>query len=370
MIPFNKPFTPPSGEFEAYISDIWARGWFTNNGPLVQELEQKLRAHLGLRNLLLTTNGTVSLQLAIRALDLKGDIITTPFSYVATTSSIVWQGCRPVFADIDPDTFNIDPECIEDRITPATTAILATHVFGNPCDVAAIENIAKRHGLKVIYDAAHCFGTTMRGKSIFGWGDISTTSFHATKLFQTAEGGAVMAHNKALNARLDLMRNFGHVDYGEFRSVGINGKNSELHAAMGLCCLKYADEILATRKQQYNRYLKLLKGLDVRLQKPLPDSEPNGSYFAIAFHSEKDMLLRKKRLEDAGIFPRRYFYPELSSLDYVEKQDTPIARKLARTVLCLPMYHTLTDCEQARIADILLGKRVKAVNGIGESCNV
>lgn len=344
------------GEFESHIREIWKRGWFTNNGPLLQELESRLKKFLGLHNLLVVNNGTMALQLAIRALDLKGEIITTPFSYVATTSSIVWQGCRPVFADIHPETLNIDPANIEPCITGNTTAILATHVFGNPCDVEAIGHIARKHNLKVIYDAAHCFGTTYKGESIYHWGDISTTSFHATKLFQTIEGGAVITRNSVINDRLDLMRNFGHVDYGVFIGAGINGKNSEVHAAMGLCNLNYIDDILRVRKQQYERYAGLLHQLNARTQQHQPGSDPNGCYFALVFENGKEMQHHKTLLEKADIWPRQYFCPELSSLDYVDPQFTPVARAVAESVLCLPMYHTLSDDDQARIAGILTGK--------------
>jgi dTDP-4-amino-4,6-dideoxygalactose transaminase len=210
MIPVTKPFLPTEKEFKAYVKSIWERQWLTNNGPLVNALELKLKEYLGLDHLLYVTNGTVALQLAIKALDLSGEIITTPFSFVATTSSIVWQGCQPVFVDIDAETFNIDPGKIEAAITPKTSAILATHVFGNPCDIDAIKKIADKHGLKVIYDAAHCFGTRYKNKSVFDYGDISVTSFHATKLFHTIEGGAVFTKRPDLLKKMAIMRNFGY----------------------------------------------------------------------------------------------------------------------------------------------------------------
>lgn len=357
MIPFNKPFAPPLGEYESLLKNIWARGWFTNNGPMVQELEIHLATYLGVDQLLLTCNGTVALQIAIRALELDGEIITTPFSYVATTSSIVWQGCTPVFADINPDTFNIDPASIEACITPQTTGILATHVFGNPCDIEAIDHIAKKYGLKVIYDAAHCFGTTFNGISVFHFGDISTTSFHATKIFQTIEGGAVFTTDTVLNNRADLMRNFGHVDFGLFSGVGINGKNSEVHAAMGLAMLPYIEEILDTRKRQYRYYTDLLSGMEVRFQRIQPGSEHNCAYFPVVFGSEREMLYYKERMEKCGVYTRRYFYPELSSLDYVKStRETPVARDIAASVLCLPLYHCLTPQYQERVADVLQGR--------------
>lgn len=250
-------------EYEALLSEILESNWLTNNGQLVQRLERDLKRYFELDYLLYVSNGTIALQVAMKALGVKGEVITTPFSYIATTSSIVWEGYYPVFVDIDPDTLNIDPAKIEDAITPKTSAIVATHVFGNPCDVEAIQEIAGRHGLKVIYDAAHCFGTTYKGESIFKWGNISTTSFHATKLFQTVEGGAVITKDPELAERMAYIRNFGHDGPGKFNGVGINGKNCELHAAMGLCNLKYIDEILSKHRKQCKVYDNFLNELEV-----------------------------------------------------------------------------------------------------------
>jgi dTDP-4-amino-4,6-dideoxygalactose transaminase len=248
MIPVTKPYLPPFDEYQSYLEGIWKRQWLTNNGPLVHELETKITDYLGVTNFLYLGNGTVALQIAIKALELKGEIITTPFSYVATTSSIVWEGCKPVFVDIDSQTLNIDPSKIEEAITVNTSAILATHVYGNPCDVIKIGEIAKKHNLKVIYDGAHCFGVKFRGESIFEYGNISTVSFHATKLFHTIEGGGVFTRDKNLSKKMSFMRNFGHDGPEVYREVGINGKNSEFHAAMGLVNIKKIDEIIAKRK--------------------------------------------------------------------------------------------------------------------------
>ena len=258
MIPVTKPFLPPKEEVFQLLEDVWQRQWLTNNGPLVNELELKLKEYLGLPHMLFLSNGTIALQIAIKALGLKGEIITTPFSYVATTSSIIWEGCTPVFVDIDEHTLNINPELIEAAITPATSAILATHVFGNPCDIDRIQEIADKHQLKVIYDAAHCFGTTYKGSSVFAYGDISTASFHATKLFHTVEGGAVFCQDPDLLKKMSFLRNFGHHGPDNFAETGINGKNSEFHAAMGLVNLKYIHAILKHRKtlvQHYNSWL-------------------------------------------------------------------------------------------------------------------
>jgi dTDP-4-amino-4,6-dideoxygalactose transaminase len=354
MINVTKPFLPPIEEFNELIKDIWTRGWLTNNGPLVNELEILLKSYFRVPHLLYLNNGTIALQIAIKALNLKGDIITTPFSYVATTSTIVWEGCNPVFADIDPLTLNIDPAKIESVITPKTTAILATHVYGNPCDIDAIKLIADKHHLKVIYDAAHCFGTTYKNESVFAFGDISTTSFHATKLFHTVEGGAVFTPDANLLKTMSYLRNFGHSSYEEFASIGINGKNSEFHAAMGICNMKYIDGILESRKFIYETYMVKLAGLDVQYIKINPKSKWNHSYFPIIFKSEAALLKAMEALKSNWIYPRRYFFPSLSSLDYVTKGNTPISEDISSRVLCLPVYYGLTEEEINFIARILL----------------
>jgi dTDP-4-amino-4,6-dideoxygalactose transaminase len=233
MIQVTQPFSPPIEEYEKFLQGIWERNWFTNNGPLVKELEQSLKKYLGSEHLLFLGNGTIAIQIAIKALGLRGEIITTPFSYVATTSSIVWEGCSPVFADINPKTLNIDPAAIESAITDKTTAILATHVYGNPCDIEAIDQIASKHSLKVIYDAAHCFGSKYKGQSVFSFGDVSTTSFHATKLFHTIEGGAVFTNDKDVLQKMSFMRNFGHNGPEDFAEVGINGKKLGISCSHG-----------------------------------------------------------------------------------------------------------------------------------------
>src|SRR5690554_5547196 len=247
MIAITKPFLPPQDEYQEYLDGIWKRNWLTNMGPLSSDLEIKLKQHLKVKHLLFVTNGTIALQIAIKALDLKGEIITTPFSFVATTSSIVWEGCTPVFVDIDPESLNIDASKIEAAITPKTSGILATHVYGNPCDVLTIEKIAKKHNLKVIYDAAHAFGVEVYGKSIFEYGDISTCSLHATKLYHSIEGGLVISNTPELHKKLKYIRNFGISTFYEFAELGINGKNSEFHAAMGLVNLKYLGFICQKR---------------------------------------------------------------------------------------------------------------------------
>jgi dTDP-4-amino-4,6-dideoxygalactose transaminase len=353
MIPVTKPFLPPREEYDRYLDGIWKRNWLTNNGPLVNELELKLKDYLEIKHLLFLGNGTIALQIAIKALELKGEIITTPFSYVATTSSIVWEGCTPVFVDIDSDSYNIDPKKIERAITPETSGILATHCFGNPCEIAQIQDIADKHGLKVIYDAAHCFGTKYKGRSIFDYGDVSVTSFHSTKLFHTIEGGAVFTKDPGLLKKMAYMRNFGHDGPDKFYGLGINGKNSEFHAAMGLVNLKYVSEILASRKRQALYYQKILGGLRVKFIQLLESNGYNYSYFPILFESEEDLKRTKSELEKHEIFPRRYFYPSLSDLNYV-KGSSPVSDDVASRVICLPLYFDLTHEEQDMIARLML----------------
>lgn len=353
MIPVTKPFLPPIELYQAEVQKIWDRQWLTNNGPLVQEFEEQLREFLNLEELLFVTNGTIAIQLAIRALNLKGEIITTPFSYVATTSSIVWEHCKPIFVDIDEHTLNINPKLIESAITSSTSAILATHCFGNACDIAAIQQIAEKNDLKVIYDAAHCFGTRYNGQSIFGFGDISTTSFHATKLMHSIEGGAVFSKDDQLIERLKKMRNFGHNGPEKFTGVGINGKNSEFHAAMGLCVLQSVNKILMERKNQSDYYDQLLISLQIRKQVITPGCDYNFAYYPIIFPNEERALHAKDNLERNDIYPRRYFYPSLSTLDYVANSIMNISDQVAGSILCLPLYSGLQREDQELIAQVL-----------------
>ena len=354
MIPVNKPYLPNKAEYEEYINSIWERKWLTNNGPLVNELELNLKNYLNVNHLLYVSNGTIALQIAIKALELKGEIITTPFSFVATTNSIIWEGCKPIFVDIDAETFNIDPAKIEAAITPQTSAIMATHVYGNPCDIDAIEVIAKKYSLKVIYDAAHCFGTKYKGRSVFEYGDISTTSFHATKLFHTIEGGAVFTQSPELLRKMALLRNFGHDGPDEFQGVGINGKNCEFHAAMGLCNLKHADEILDKRRLLSFYYWRALTGLQATYPKLNNDLDYNYAYFPVLFDTEELMHKCMRALENEKIYCRRYFYPSLSTLSFVEKASMPVCESVASRILCLPLYHTLTTSDLDLISRIML----------------
>ncbi|AQW91192.1 TPA: DegT/DnrJ/EryC1/StrS family aminotransferase [Elizabethkingia anophelis] len=346
MIPVTKPFLPPQEEYDKYLKGIWQRNWLTNMGPLASQLEMELKEYLNINHLLFVTNGTVALQMAIKALELDGEIITTPFSFVATTSSIVWEGCEPVFVDIDQKSLNIDASKIEAAITDKTSAILATHVYGNPCDVDAIEKIAKKYNLKVIYDAAHCFGVKIKGKSIFEYGDISTCSLHATKLYHSIEGGLLFTTKPELLKKLAYIRNFGISGHDSFSELGLNGKNSEFHAAMGLVNLQWVDRIIEKRRNLTTRYEKKLAGF--KAFRPLwhPNSENNGAYLPFILESEELLLKIKKVLDSSEIFTRRYFYPSLSNcLPYLPITNTPVSDDIAKRALCLPLYYDLTEEE-------------------------
>jgi len=355
MISVTKPFLPPLEEYQKYVSGIWQRQWLTNMGPLASELELRLKDYLDLKHLLFVTNGTVALQMSIKAMELAGEVITTPFSFVATTSTIVWEGCQPVFVDIDPQSLNIDPRKIEASITEKTTAIIATHVYGNPCDVEAIEAIAKKHNLKVIYDAAHAFGVKVNGKSIFEYGDISICSLHATKLYHSIEGGLIITKDPALLKKLAYMRNFGFDGPDAFAELGINGKNSEFHAAMGLANLKYLDEIHQKRKDVTEQYDENLKGLKAR--KPIWHnlSKENYAYYPLVFDDEQLMLKCMEHLKLSEIFTRRYFYPSLANtLPYLESKNLEITDNISKRVLCLPLYPDLTKEEVNLICRLIL----------------
>ena len=351
MIPVTQTFLPPQEEYQTILSRAWEQGWITNRGILVKELEEKLKEYLQVLNILATTNGTLPLQIAIKALELKGEIITTPFSYVATTSSIVWEGCRPVFVDIHPEYLTINEEKIEAAITSQTSAILVTHVFGNPCNVERINKIATKHGLKVIYDAAHCFGVTYQGQSLFRYGDVSTCSFHATKLFHTGEGGALFTNDEELMHKLFYYHNFGHKGQEDFFGLGINAKMSELQAAMGLAVLPYIERLKVGRKKVVHYYKKELQ--DYKSIKIRKGTDWNFSYFPLVFGSEKELLEVKHQLNKEQIFPRRYFYPGLNTLDYIEKVQLPISDSIMCCILCLPVFHSIEKKDLERITRII-----------------
>ncbi|WP_417237268.1 DegT/DnrJ/EryC1/StrS family aminotransferase [Bizionia paragorgiae] len=353
MINVTKTFLPPQAEYNAILKRAWDAGWITNRGALVLELEEKLKSYLKVPNILAMTNGTLPLQIAIKALGLKGEIITTPFSYVATTSSIVWEGCTPVFVDIHPEYLTIDETKIEAVITPRTSAILATHVFGNPCAIEEIEHIAKKHNLKVIYDAAHCFGVTYKDKSIFEYGDVSTCSFHATKLFHTGEGGAIFTASQELYDKLFYHHNFGHFGPEIFHGVGINAKMSELQAAMGLAVLPYMDKIISERKSITEIYTAAFKDTSLQHLEMRANSKWNYSYYPVIFKDKLQMFAIKAALEENDIFPRRYFYPSLNNLEYVDSIAMPVSESIASRILCLPLYKGLAQHDVMRIINII-----------------
>ncbi|MEP5253978.1 MAG: DegT/DnrJ/EryC1/StrS family aminotransferase [Winogradskyella arenosi] len=352
MINVTKTFLPLQAEYQALLKRAWDTGWMTNRGVLVKELESKLQSYLGTSNIIAMTNGTLPLQIAIKALGLKGEIITTPFSYVATTSSIVWEGCTPVFVDIDKEYLTIDETKIEAAITSKTSAILATHVFGNPCNVEAIDIIAKKYDLKVIYDAAHCFGVTYNGQSLFNYGDVSTCSFHATKLFHTGEGGAIFCKPKHFET-LYSHHNFGHDGPDVFNGLGINAKMSEPQAAMGLAVLPYIHTIIQSRKECVNFYIKELRDLNIHLIKIRENTDWNYAYFPILFETEDQLIAIKKELEKNNINARRYFFPSLNTLNYVKGGLMPISESISTRVLCLPLFVGLKQNEIISIVNII-----------------
>ena len=355
MINVTKTFLPPIEEYSKQVQRAWDNQWLTNRGELVLELEEKLRDYLSVSNILVTNNGTIPLQIALKLLGQQGEIITTPFSYVATTAAIVWENCTPVFVDIHHEYLTIDESKIEAAITDKTTAILATHVFGNPCNVEAIEAIAKKHKLKVIYDAAHCFGVTYKGKSIFEYGDVSTCSFHATKLFHTGEGGAIFTNDADLQHQLFYSHNFGHKTALDFYGLGINGKISELQAAMGLAVLLYMETILAERKIVVDYYNQRLDFSKLSALKIREETNWNYSYFPVIFESETQLLKVEKVLNDNQIYPRRYFNPSLNKLPYCKNVNMPISESISDKVLCLPLYVGLKAEELDWICEIING---------------
>ncbi len=349
----TKTSLPPLDEYVSYLKKIWDSSWLTNHGPLVQQFEEEVRKYLGVMDFQFVANGTLGLQIALNALDITdGEVITTPFTYVATTSAILWERCNPVFVDIEPNTFCIDADKIEAAITKKTRAIMAVHVFGYPCDVEKIEAIAKKHKLKVIYDGAHAFGVNYKGRSLLEHGDISMCSFHATKLFQTIEGGGLIARDKMISKRIELLQNFGHVG-DEHRMVGINAKASEFQAAMGLANMKYIDDYIAQRKAASDLYDGLLANT---VERPSISKEVkrNYAYYPVLFKSTEQLLNASRKLNEQNIYPRRYFYPSLNTLPYIaDSQPCPISEDIASRVVCLPLYAGLKEEAIKKIAKIL-----------------
>lgn len=353
-ITVTKPYLPPLAEFIPYLEEIWANEWLTNNGPMHQRLEKELAEFLGVPFVALFNNATNALMVALKALDVKGDVITTPFSFVATSHAISWNGCQPVFVDIDPATLNLDPARIEAAITPETTAIMPVHCYGTPCDVDAIEAIARKHGLKVIYDAAHAFAVDCHCGSVLNHGDLSVLSFHATKVFNTFEGGAIICQTPEMKSRIDLLKNFGIQDEVTITEIGLNGKMSEVNAAFGLLQLKTIRKAIAAREQVAKRYLDGLVGIP-GIHCLLQDVKgSNYGYFPIVLSDDYPMSRDElyERLKDSGVMSRRYFYPLLSDLPMYRDlpsaaaQFLPHAHTAAERVLCLPIYSGLSAEDQ------------------------
>lgn len=351
-IPVTKTYLPTLEEFQPYLQRIWETNWVTNHGPLERELQEKVRMVLDVPYFELMANGTIALQVAIKALGLSGEVITTPFSYVATTTSILWERCTPVFVDIESQTFCLDPDKIEAAITKRTRAILATHVYGNPCDVVRITEIASRHQLKVIYDGAHAFGAKLGNRSLLSFGDLSTVSFHATKPFHTIEGGGVVTHNPEIAEKLFLYTTFGHIG-DDYLTIGINGKLSEFHAAMGLCNLAKLDELIKRRGELSSLYSERLGGSGLQLPQNPAELQPNYAYYPVLFPSESRALRVRRALAEHGIQARRYFFPSLNTLPYVKSASCPVSEGVAARVLCLPLYHELPFDDVIRIAKIV-----------------
>jgi dTDP-4-amino-4,6-dideoxygalactose transaminase len=338
MINVTKTFFPPLEEYQHQLQRVWTNEWLTNRGELLLELEERLKSYLKVSNIIIMNNGTIPIQIALKLLGNGGEVITTPFSYVATTSAIIWEQCSPVFVDIHPEYLTIDETKIEAAITANTTCILATHVFGNPCNIEAIDAIAKKYNLFVIYDAAHSFGVTYANQSIFDYGDVSTCSFHATKLFHTGEGGAVFCNDETLRHHLFYSHNFGHNGPLDFHGLGINGKISELQSAMGLAVLPYMDMILSQRKTVVDLYNSSLDFSKLKTICIRENTMWNYSYYPVIFESEAELLRVQKALNVQGINPRRYFYPSLNTINYVNGGSMPISEGIASRILCLPLY--------------------------------
>jgi dTDP-4-amino-4,6-dideoxygalactose transaminase len=369
QITVTSPLLPPLEEFISYLEDIWKRKWLTNNGHYHQELEKALSEYLKVPYISLFTNGTLPLITALQALRITGEVITSPYSFVATTHSLWWNGIKPVFVDIDPKTCNIDPEKIEVAITPKTTAIMPVHCYGHPCDVEKIKEIADKYGLKVIYDAAHAFGVEIGSKSVLEYGDMSTLSFHATKVYNTVEGGALVCHDAETKKRIDYLKNFGFAGETSVVAPGLNGKMDEIRSAYGLLTLKKVDEAIAFRKQAAELYRKGLENIEgISFLSDIENVKHNYSYFPIFVDTEKYGITRDElyfKLKENNILGRRYFYPLISTfstyrgLDSANRENLPIATKIADNVICLPMYAGLKSDDVERIVETIKIARTK-----------
>lgn len=359
LITVTSPLLPDLEEFHEMLKEIWDSKWITNNGSFHKQLEKELAVYLKVPYISLFTNGTLPLLTALQALCITGEVITTPYSFVATTHSIWWNGCKPVFVDIDLATGNIDPDKIEAAITPKTTAIMPVHVYGKPCDTKRIQEIADRYGLKVIYDAAHAFGVEVNGESILNAGDMSTLSFHATKVYNTVEGGALVMHDEATKKRIDYLKNFGFADEVTVVGPGINSKVDEVRAAYGILNLRQVDKAIESRHQVAIKYREALRNVaGITFFDDMPGVRHNYSYFPIFIDSEKYGMSRDElymKMKEAKVLGRRYFYPLISEFNTYKglpssaKENLPNAHKMAESVICLPMHHELSDCDIERI---------------------
>ena len=364
LITVTSPLLPSLDDFIPYLEDIWDRKWLTNNGHYHQKLEQALCEYLKVPYISLFTNGTLPLMCALQALRITGEVITTPYSFVATTHSLWWNGIKPVFVDIDPVTCNLDPEKIEAAITPKTTAIMPVHVYGKPCDTVRIQEIADKYGLKVIYDAAHAFGVEVNGKSILESGDMSTLSFHATKVYNTIEGGALVCHDEQTKKRIDYLKNFGFASETTIVAPGINGKMDEVRSAYGLLNLKQVDSAIEARRKVAVQYRDALKDIPgIRFMEDMPGVRHNYSYFPIFINAEEYGLTRDElyfKLKENDVLGRRYFYPLISEfstyrgLESAKRENLPVAVKVADSVICLPMYHNLNEEDVTRIVGLIV----------------
>ena len=364
IITVTSPLLPNLDEFQEYLRDIWNKKWLTNNGTYHQQLEKALADYLKVPYVCLFTNGTLPLLCALQALRITGEVITTPYSFVATTHTLWWNNIKPVFVDIDPTTCNIDPDKIEAAITPQTTAIMPVHVYGKPCDTGRIQEIADKYGLKVIYDAAHAFGVEVNGKSILEAGDISTLSFHATKVYNTIEGGALVCHDEKTKQRIDYLKNFGFADEITVIGPGINGKMDEIRSAYGLLNLKQVDTAIAARQQIANAYRRALRDVKgITFMDDIPGVRHNYSYFPIFIDKEKYGMTRDElyfKMKEQGVWGRRYFYPLISEfstyrgLESSRPEKLLNAHKMADTVICLPIHHILTKCEMSKVIESII----------------
>lgn len=363
VITVTSPLLPKLDEFRELLEDIWSRKWITNNGHYHQELEKELAAYLKVPYISLFTNGTLPLITALQALHVTGEVITTPYSFVATTHSLWWNEIKPVFVDIDPATCNIDPQRIEAAITPRTTAIMPVHCYGKPCDTTAIQAIADKYGLKVIYDAAHAFGVEVDGESLLNAGDLSTLSFHATKVYNTIEGGALVMHDAKMKQRIDYLKNFGFAGETEVVAPGINSKMDEIRAAYGLLNLKQVDASIACRRQVAVRYREALREVPgISFFEDMPRVRHNYSYFPIFVDAREYGMTRDElyfKMKENNVMGRRYFYPLISTfttyrgLPSASRENLPVATRIADSVICLPMHDSLSEDDLDRVISLI-----------------